>query len=78
MVVDPGGNVYVVGHTRDAELRSVAIALKYDSDGHQLWANTHSGLTHWSDRFLRAASSETSGLMTLLFSGDLGAGKLAP
>jgi uncharacterized delta-60 repeat protein len=63
MVVDPGGNVYVVGHTRDTELRSVAIALKYDSDGHQLWANTYSGLTHWSDRFLRAALDGSGNLI---------------
>jgi len=48
MAVDPTGNVYVVGFSRNYDSQGDYLTVKYDTEGHELWSTYHNPYRPWA------------------------------
>jgi hypothetical protein len=49
VATDPEGNIYVVGHSRDASDNDDILVVKFDGAGNRLWAETYDGTANGGD-----------------------------
>lgn len=69
IVSDPAGNVYVTGYAQDLDTGSDCVTIKYDPQGHQLWAAVYDGPAHLDD-YGRAVTVDSLGNVCVAAGSD--------